>query len=175
MLDTIQALGTQFQSHQPLAFSAIPDLGLYMDQVVNWIDRQLAAYKTHPQEKMITPAMINNYVKLKVIPRPTGKKYGQDHLALLLMVCLLKRALPIEQIGRLLVHHGTDVQALWEGFCHLQQEALTTLARTMTQCPGDPMACAVTLAIQASAQCYAAQSLIAKLPMPGAQVLPADS
>ncbi len=77
----------------------LPDLGLYMDQVVTLIDR---VFSTRLPKGETTRSMINNYVKSGLVPRPVGKKYDRDHLARLLMVCVLKQALSMEGIGRLL-------------------------------------------------------------------------
>lgn len=44
----------------------------------------------------MTKSMVNNYVKVGMIPRPTGKKYDRDHLAMLIMIGVLKQALSME-------------------------------------------------------------------------------
>ena len=77
----------------------LPDLGLYMDQVVTLIDR---LFSMRLPKGETTRSMVNNYVKSGLVPRPVGKKYDRDHLARLLMVCVLKQALSMEGIGRLL-------------------------------------------------------------------------
>ena len=50
----------------------------------------------------MTKSMVNNYVKVGMIPRPVGKKYDREHLAMLLMICVFKQALSMESISRLL-------------------------------------------------------------------------
>ena len=77
----------------------LPDIGLYMDQVVTLMDRTFSP--TLPKGEM-TKSMVNNYVKVGMIPRPTGKKYDRDHLAMLIMIGVLKQALSMESISRLL-------------------------------------------------------------------------
>ena len=77
----------------------LPDLGLYMDQVVTLIER---VFETPLPKGETTRSMVNNYVKSGLVPRPVGKKYDRDHLARLLMVCVLKQALSMEGIGKLL-------------------------------------------------------------------------
>lgn len=52
---------------------------------------------TLPKGEM-TKSMVNNYVKVGMIPRPTGKKYDRDHLAMLIMIGVLKQALSMESI-----------------------------------------------------------------------------
>ncbi|MFZ2781576.1 MAG: DUF1836 domain-containing protein [Rectinemataceae bacterium] len=80
----------------------LPDIGLYMDQVTTYLERQLDPFRVDAAERVITPSMINNYIKGSVIPRTEGKKYTQDHLARLLVVCTLKRVLSIPDLAILL-------------------------------------------------------------------------
>ena len=46
-------------------------------------------------ERLLTPAMINNYIKDRLIPRAEAKKYTPAHLALLIMIGTLKQVLSI--------------------------------------------------------------------------------
>lgn len=80
-------------------WEVLPDIGLYMDQVVTLMDRTFSP--ALPKGEM-TKSMVNNYVKVGMIPRPTGKKYDRDHLAMLIMIGVLKQALSMESISRLL-------------------------------------------------------------------------
>lgn len=48
----------------------LPDIGLYMDQVVTLMDRTFSP--TLPKCEM-TKSMVNNYVKVGMIPRRQGK------------------------------------------------------------------------------------------------------
>ena len=77
----------------------LPDIGLYMDQVITLMDRTFSP--ALPKGEM-TKSMVNNYVKVGMIPRPVGKKYDREHLALLMMICVFKQALSMESISRLL-------------------------------------------------------------------------
>ena len=77
----------------------LPDIGLYMDQVITLMDRTFSP--ALPKGEM-TKSMVNNYVKVGLIPRPVGKKYDREHLAMLLMICVFKQALSMESISRLL-------------------------------------------------------------------------
>ena len=77
----------------------LPDIGLYMDQVITLMDRTFSP--ALPKGEM-TKSMVNNYVKVGMIPRPVGKKYDREHLAMLLMICVFKQALSMESISRLL-------------------------------------------------------------------------
>ena len=75
----------------------LPDIGLYMDQVITLMDRTFSP--ALPKGEM-TKSMVNNYVKVGMIPRPVGKKYDREHLAMLLMICVFKQALSMESISQ---------------------------------------------------------------------------
>ena len=71
----------------------LPDIGLYMDQIMTLMDRVFAV--KFPKGEL-TKAMINNYVKAGLLPRPSGKKYEREHLARILMIYILKQSLNME-------------------------------------------------------------------------------
>lgn len=83
------------------AWEALPKLDLYMDQVITLMEQYLSIYRA-PKDKLITSSMINNYVKLGVIPKPNKKRYSRIHLAYLIMVCSLKQVLSISVIQKML-------------------------------------------------------------------------
>ena len=60
----------------------LPVFELYMDQVIKFLYSSLSIYAEAAKDnKGITQSMINNYVKLKIIPAPESKKYSKKHLA----------------------------------------------------------------------------------------------
>ncbi len=72
----------------------LPKIDLYLDQVIALVNQYLGFFVYDPaEEKLLTPSMVNNYVKLRLIPAPVRKKYGRKHLALLLMVCTFKQSI----------------------------------------------------------------------------------
>ena len=80
-------------------WETLPDIGLYMDQVITLMER---AFGCALPKGEITKSMVNNYVKVELIPRPVGKKYDREHLAMLLMIGVLKQALSMESVARVL-------------------------------------------------------------------------
>lgn len=58
----------------------LPNIDLYMDQVTTFMDSQLAVSKRHPEDKILTKTMINNYAKNNLLPPPVKKKYSREHL-----------------------------------------------------------------------------------------------
>lgn len=75
----------------------LPELDLYMDQVIALMEKYLSEPSTQ-ESKLITPSMINNYVKLGIMPAPVKKKYSREHLAYLVIICSLKQVMPISNI-----------------------------------------------------------------------------
>lgn len=92
-------------------WDALPELNLYMDQVITLMENHLTIYQKS-EDKVITPSMINNYVKLEVIPKPIKKRYSRIHLAYLIMVCSLKQVLPISVIQRMLPLSMTEQEVM---------------------------------------------------------------
>ena len=83
-------------------WNELPDIDLYLDQVVNYLERYLDIYAGNKEDKIITKTMINNYVKQGIIPAPEKKKYNKTHIAYLIVVCLLKQVYSINDIGKLI-------------------------------------------------------------------------
>ena len=83
-------------------WEALPQLDLYMDQVVLLLTRYLEPMYAGEDERFITASIINNYVRMKVMPPPVKKKYSRAHIAYLVIICALKQSLSISQIQQLL-------------------------------------------------------------------------
>ena len=81
----------------------LPQIELYLDQVIALVNNYLGFFVYDPaEEKLLTPSMVNNYVKLRLIPAPVRKKYGRKHIALLLMVCTFKQSLSMAAMSEML-------------------------------------------------------------------------
>lgn len=96
-----------------------PALPLYMDQVTYLLNQYLTLLPLEDEgERQVTPAMINNYVKLKIIPAPIKKRYGRTHLAYLVVVCTLKQILNTSEIKKLLplTLSEEEIRALYSAF-----------------------------------------------------------
>jgi hypothetical protein len=100
------------------SWDSLPDIGLYMDQVITYMERVLIPFHFEEKGKHVTPSMINNYAKASIIPRTKGKKYSREHIATLLAAFTLKRVLSIQDIATLLggFTKSEDVQAFYERF-----------------------------------------------------------
>lgn len=102
-------------------YESLPDLDLYMDQVVTFLDKQLSIFQTSTLDKQITPSMINNYVKGEVLPSPISKKYNKEHLAIIEEICTLKQVLSIAEVKQILDSEYKDVTVKGEIFNKFNQ------------------------------------------------------
>ena len=81
----------------------IPNLGLYMDQVIVLLTEYLDYLPPEiKEEKYITASTINNYVRVKAMPEPIKKKYYRTHIAYLIMICTLKQTLNIATLQKII-------------------------------------------------------------------------
>lgn len=83
-------------------FDELPTVALYKEQVIIYIEEILGSINFAYNQKILTPTMINNYVKQKVVYPPKDKKYNNKHIAYLIVVCILKQILTIQEICQLI-------------------------------------------------------------------------
>ncbi|MBF4693307.1 DUF1836 domain-containing protein [Fusibacter ferrireducens] len=80
----------------------IPEIQLYMDQVLDFFETKLGANKRTDQEPIFTKTMINNYVKANVVPSPVKKKYAKEAIMDLIMVYAFKQVLSLQDTKSLI-------------------------------------------------------------------------
>ena len=114
----------------------LPDMDLYMDQVVMLLQRYLNFL---PEDEhgnaAITASIINNYVRLKIMPPPVKKKYTRVHMGYLIMVCSLKQSVNIPYIQKMLPLGlpESEVRRIYEAYVQTHHDmclAFIQLART---------------------------------------------
>lgn len=90
-------------SFNVIAADEIPKIDLYMDQVLTFMgDRLRSATRDPENDKILTKTMINNYVKNKVLIPPVKKKYGTDHILILMVIYYMKNFLAIDDIQKII-------------------------------------------------------------------------
>ena len=115
-------------AYKPVPWESIPDLGLYMDQVITFITRMYEPLYGSATEGYLSSSMINNYVKSKLIPRPVGKKYNREQIALLAMIVALKQVSSMEDIRAMITPaDGMTVEQLYTLFCQRQKSVIAAL------------------------------------------------
>ena len=155
----------------------LPDIDLYLDQVLTLLDKYLGPFLPENGGHALTASMINNYVKLRIVPAPVKKRYGRVQLAYLLVIGLLKQVLPIPDVKTLLESQFEGAQEQTNGgaekrgfakafdcFCTLQETAFADMARQAAQletAAGTRPALAMEMAVRANASKTLAEKLIA--------------
>ncbi|WP_449537512.1 DUF1836 domain-containing protein [Ferdinandcohnia sp. Marseille-Q9671] len=76
----------------------IPQIDLYMDQVIQLFENTFSSSKRNEEEKVLTKTMINNYAKGKLLVPIKNKRYSKEHLILLSLIYQLKSGLSINDI-----------------------------------------------------------------------------
>ena len=80
-------------------WNELPEIELYIDQVICVLQSNLSIFSKEENSPVITPNMINNYVKQEVLKPPVKKKYNKTHLAYLFVICILKILMSISEIN----------------------------------------------------------------------------
>ncbi|WP_294533267.1 DUF1836 domain-containing protein [uncultured Pseudoflavonifractor sp.] len=133
-MEEIEELKRRLAEERPQAWDAFPDIGLYMDQIISYMPRQLIHFS---DEDSLTSAMVNNYIKDGMLPRAEGKRYNRTHLAYLTAICALKQVLSVRDASRL-IGAGVDfpekdTRGLYEYFRRELDRALTETAESLDE------------------------------------------
>lgn len=96
-------------------YHELPDVGLYLDQAVKYINRYLVPLSCTE----ITSSMISNYVKKGYIRNPEKKQYDAEQIAYLLFISIAKSVLSMDHIARLfdMQRQTYSSQVAYDYFC----------------------------------------------------------
>ena len=84
--------------NERITLDDMPELDLYMDQVIQLFEGKLGNTKRTEEDKVLTKTMINNYAKAKLLMSVKNKRYSKEHLILMSMIYELKGSLSISDI-----------------------------------------------------------------------------
>ena len=68
----------ELQLKATIEINSIPNLDLYMDQVITLFEDKLGHTKRYEEDKLLTKTMINNYTKDKLLMPAVKKKYTKE-------------------------------------------------------------------------------------------------
>ena len=93
----------------------IPNVGLYLEQVVRYVNQSIVDCGLSP----ITASMVSNYVKQRIIPGPEKKVYGVESIAYLIFVSCVKSVAAMDDIRTLIsIQQKTyDLPTAYHYFC----------------------------------------------------------
>ena len=93
------------------------------------IDSNNDVINIESDEKLLTPTMLNNYVKQKVILPPKDKKYNEEHLAHLIVVCVLKQVFSLHEICDLIniQMESCPIEVAYDYFCDETEQAIKSV------------------------------------------------
>lgn len=131
-MDELKELKERLTSERPTPWEDFPDIGLYMDQIISYMPRQLIHYG---EGEALTSAMVNNYIKDGLLPRAEGKRYSRAHLAYLTAICALKQVLTVRDAS-LLIGAGVnnkDNEYLYDYFSAELGSALSETAQRLDE------------------------------------------
>ena len=103
----------EYLNHYKLpAWKELPDIGLYMDQVIALLAQYLDFIPVEDQkDKPVTPTTINNYVRLRIMPAPVKRKYFSVHIAYLIMILTMKQSISISDVQKIMPE-GADIPSV---------------------------------------------------------------
>lgn len=113
-MENIDQLIETLGLNNKLTLEEIPNIDLYMDQVIQLFESKFEEGKRNEQDKVLTKTMINNYAKGKLLFPIKNKKYSREHLILIALIYQLKGALSINDIKTTL--DGINKQIMKEDF-----------------------------------------------------------
>ena len=112
-----------------LTLDDIPNIDLYMDQIIQLFENKFNESKRNQEDKILTKTMINNYAKGKLIFPIQNKKYSKEHLILMSLIYQLKGALSINdikltlnEINKKIIKEEIDLDAFYTSYLHLTSQ-----------------------------------------------------
>ena len=96
-------------------YSDIPNVGLYLEQVVKYISEYLEPLGSFS----LTASMVSTYVKKDLIGNPVKKQYDREQIARLFFVAVAKNVLSMEDIRLLfeMQHETYEPRRAYDYFC----------------------------------------------------------
>jgi len=166
-METIKDLKKKLKESRPEDWDMIPDIDLYMDQVISYMTRQHIGLEMDGDEENLTSAMINNYIKSGLLPRAKGKKYNREHICYLTAICLLKQVLSVNEAGVLLSNQmeHRDIRDFYDNYNQVLDEEYNKVADEISDsATGEELAqTALRLAVSSYAQKLACKKILEEI------------
>lgn len=132
-MENIRDIIEQLELQNQITLQDIPEIDLYMDQVIQLFENKYNSTKRNDDEKILTKTMINNYAKGKLFFPIKNKKYSKEHLILISLIYQLKGALSIgdiketlEGVNEGIANDNLELTDVYKSFLHLYSENVKT-------------------------------------------------
>lgn len=150
-----------------------PDIDLYMDQVISYLERYMNVFRIYEDEKIITPSIINNNTKDGVLPKPVKKKYSRTLLSNLLMFCITRQVLSGQELAAMLreLNDTEDFSEIHAQFGETLESELNRTIQTISERTDNMQSAdrqqlarlAMTLSLEAFSAGTAARKILSEL------------
>lgn len=124
----IEAIIEEVGLESEISLDDIPDIDLYMDQVIQLFEGKFQHSKRNDEEKILTKTMINNYAKGDLFFPIKNKKYSKAHIILISFIYQLKGTLSINDIKQTLkglnkkiTDENIDLEHFYNGYLRLSK------------------------------------------------------
>jgi hypothetical protein len=117
-------ISKDFIEFQNPEFNSIPNIPLYMDQLLEYLSTHLSPLTRNENDSIFTKTMINNYVKSSVIDSPVKKKYARTSIGDLILVYHLKQCFSIQDTSDMLDQLKKASENYYTDFTELYQNIL---------------------------------------------------
>ncbi|UOE94970.1 DUF1836 domain-containing protein [Alkalihalobacillus sp. LMS39] len=122
-MTNLEEIFKQFQMDDKLLLEDMPNIDLYMDQVIQLFENKFGHSKRYKDDKVLTKTMINNYAKGKLFFPIKNKKYSKEHLILISLIYQLKGGLSIndirdtfEQTNENIEKDALDIESFYQSY-----------------------------------------------------------
>ena len=160
-MEELKDLKRRLKEERPTGWEQLPDIALYMDQVISYLPRQQIRFDN---AENMTSAMVNNYIKDGLLPRAEGKRYNRIHLAYLTAISDLKQVLSVRDMAALIPagNLGREPEVVYAAFQEELDAALLDTAQRIPEetAPEDLPRLALALALRSYADRLACQRII---------------
>ena len=125
-----------------IKLEALPDINLYMDQVITFMEKELYPTKRQEEDTILTKTMVNNYVKNNLLPPPEKKKYSKEHILTLVFIYYFKSVLSISDIQNVLnpltdryfeKKSSPTLEEIYDGIFRLESHQVERLKETIQE------------------------------------------
>ncbi|UII54347.1 DUF1836 domain-containing protein [Cytobacillus spongiae] len=128
-MDKMAQLIEELELEKQISLEEIPQIDLYMDQIIQLFENKFSSWKRSEDDKVLTKTMINNYAKGKLLIPIKNKKYSKEHLILISLIYQLKGVLSINDIketlsginGRLL-EETLDLEQFYQSYLNIMDD-----------------------------------------------------